>query len=150
MEMAAVAVDSSCDVKSLLLHVPDTSSLPTSSFSSKFFLPQTSGSKPWSIFSTYPDSRYFPSCQAPSPTSPDLQDPRWKVARRLATQVAFAANPTRPQAFSSLMPIEIVSNDANVVTLEVTGYGLRQEQITVIPQQPGPLVRMLITHAGPC
>lgn len=48
------------------------------------------------------------------------------------------------------MPIEIVSNDANVVTLEVTGFGLRQEQITVVPQHPGPLVRMLITHPGPC
>jgi hypothetical protein len=38
------------------------------------------------------------------------------------------------------MPVEVVSACDNVVTLEITGFGLDDEEVTIVPPQPGPLV----------
>jgi hypothetical protein len=39
-----------------------------------------------------------------------------------------------------LMPLRVVSNENNVLTLRLVGFATGDDEVTVIPTQPGPLV----------
>ena len=38
------------------------------------------------------------------------------------------------------MPLRVVSNEDNVLTLRLVGFATGDDEVTVIPAQPGPLV----------